>query len=105
MGSSFAAAPTLLVCFAAPARLELPPWVDGDNQRQSPVVVEIQLERSQARGPRQLLRARLWRFAPAAGDRSFGPSLVEVLDRLAPAASRSLASRQAPGHEGSQRPF
>jgi hypothetical protein len=47
----------------------------GDKQRQAPVVVEIQLERSQARGPRQLLRARLRRFAPAAGGRSFGPSL------------------------------
>ena len=46
----------------------------GDKQRQAPVV-EIQLERSQARGPRQLLRARLWRFAPAAGGGSFGPSL------------------------------
>ena len=76
----------------------------GDKQRQAPVV-EIQLERSQARGPRQLLRARLRRFAPAAGGRSFGPSLEEVLHRSAPAASRSLASRQALGHEGSQRPF
>ena len=77
----------------------------GDKQRQAPVVVEIQLERSQARGPRQLLRARLRRFAPAAGGRSFGLSLEEVLHRSAPAASRSLASRKALGHEGSQRLF
>ena len=163
MGFSFPAALTRLVCFAAPARAELPPWVYGEEQRQAPLVAEIQVERSQARGPLQLLRARLlrirrqpktlllrpgelieiafsrppqpplgwagpspipvlpggrralaWltplpadstprakanaglrRFAPAAGGRSFGPSLEDLLEPISP--GRKPEPGQPPG--------
>lgn len=78
-GLRIAAALTLLICFAAPARSELPPWVYGDDQRQAPVLVEIQLERSQARGPLQLLRARLLRIRRQPEDLLLRPGdLIEI---------------------------
>ncbi|MCX5969229.1 MAG: hypothetical protein NTV57_16670 [Cyanobacteria bacterium] len=49
----------LLICATAPARSELPPWAYGDDQRRAPVVVELQVDQSQARGQLQVLRARL----------------------------------------------
>ena len=140
----------LLICATAPARSELPPWAYGDDQRRAPVVVELQVDQSQARGQLQVLRARLrsirrqplglllrpgtvieivyaippqrsggwagpspipvlpagrqtlaWlrplpatttaglrRFEPAAGGKSFGPSLEEAHESLAPGQAR-----------------
>ena len=137
------AALALVAAAAAPARSELPPWVYGDDQRRAPLVAEIRVDRSQARGPIQTLKAKVltvrrqikglalrpgslieivfnrpptqpmgwagpspipvlspgtrtlawlsplpnqeptqapYRFAPAAGGRSFGPSLEDVME-------------------------
>ncbi|MEB3331595.1 MAG: hypothetical protein VKI83_03765 [Synechococcaceae cyanobacterium] len=52
----------LLALQPLPGRGELPPWVYGQEQRQAPVVVDLQVERLNRQGESVTLQARLSRI-------------------------------------------